>query len=44
MIKYLLDEHIHPGIATGLWERDPSLLILETRLEFPGRSDEDHLS
>jgi Domain of unknown function (DUF5615) len=42
-VKYLLDEHIHVAIASGLWQKLPDLQIAETRLLFPGLSDPELL-
>lgn len=42
-VKYLLDEHIHPGIAEGIWQDLPDLEIVEARVLFPGLADPDLL-
>jgi hypothetical protein len=44
MIQYLLDEHVHPAIALGLWQRDPTLPIVQVHLSLAGKSDADLLA
>jgi predicted nuclease of predicted toxin-antitoxin system len=44
MIQYLLDEHIHPAIALGLWQLAPALHIVQVHLSLPGQSDTELLA
>jgi Domain of unknown function (DUF5615) len=44
MIQYLLDEHVHPAIALGLWQRDPNLNIVQAHLSLAGQSDSELLA
>jgi hypothetical protein len=42
-VKYLLDVHVHAGIAQGLWQRLPELVIVEARLHFPRTKDDERM-
>lgn len=44
MIQYLLDEHVHPAIALGLWQLAPNLNIVQAHLSFAGTSDAELLA